>query len=75
MIVKAEIDGNGIVKVKDQNLWGKQISLSLANGTESEFALETDWDAVKAVFRKADSLDFPRKSHEQILRDLHDMKG
>jgi len=38
-------------------------------------AKETDWEAIKAIVREMDKLDFPRRSHEEIIRDLHEIRG
>ena len=36
---------------------------------------ETDWEGIKAIAREADKLDFPRRTHEEIIRDLHELRG
>lgn len=38
-------------------------------------AKETDWDKVKSILNEFDQLDFPRRTHEEIIRDLHELRG
>lgn len=73
MIVQMEVDETGLVRVSDPAFHGKKIAVSVPE--TSEPTQETDWEAIKAIFRKADALDFPRRSHEEILRDLHELRG
>ena len=73
MIVQVEVDETGVVRVSDPALYGKKIMVSVPEASES--IQETNWEAIKAIFKKADALDFPRKSHEEILRDLHELRG
>ncbi|MEW6238446.1 MAG: hypothetical protein AB1656_23930 [Candidatus Omnitrophota bacterium] len=75
MIIQAEIGVDGVVKVKDPEWRGKQISISIRDQEEPELAKETDWEAIKEILHKADALDFPRRSHEEIIRDLHELRG
>ncbi len=75
MIVHAEVDENGVVKLSDPEWRGKKITLSLSEHEQDEFERETDWEAIKEIFRKADTLDFPRRSHEEIIKDLHELRG
>ncbi len=75
MIVQAEVDENGVVKVCDPEWRGKIIALSLLEQEQDEFERETDWEAIEKIFEEADTLDFPRRSHEEIIRDLHELRG
>lgn len=35
-----------------------------------------DWfSAVTEVFHEADQLDFPRRTHKEIINDLHEIRG
>lgn len=75
MIVQAEIDENGVLKMSDPKLWGKKVELSLFDSENPDLEKETDWNAIKSIVHKANELDFPRCSHEEIIRDLHDLRG
>jgi len=37
---------------------------------KSESSAKSNWDEISKVFEKADKLDFSRKTHEEILREL-----
>jgi len=56
-------------------LRGKKIILSISEQEETELANETDWKAIKEIFKTADALDFPRRSHGEILKDLHELRS
>ncbi|MBN1903407.1 hypothetical protein JW926_18960 [Candidatus Sumerlaeota bacterium] len=64
MILRAEINKDGTLNTKiPKSLWGKKIIIR-----ESES--DSDWEKIEAVFKKADNLDFPRKTHDDILKEL-----
>jgi len=75
MIVQAEINEEGIVKVSDPEWRGRKIVLLLPEQERPEFLRETDWEAIEEIFKEADALDFPRRTHEEIIRDLHELRG
>jgi len=75
MIVQIEVSEEGLVKVSDPEWRGKKISLSLPDPEHPEFDRETDWEAIKGIVKKANTLDFPRRTHEEIIRDLHELRG
>lgn len=72
MIVHAEIGEDGLLKISDPELRGKKVTLLFPEPDELE--RETDWEAVKAVFKKADAMDFPRRNPEDILKDLRELR-
>jgi hypothetical protein len=47
--------------------WGKKVIISIDEETEYE---TSNWDKISEVLEEADALDFPRKTHEEILREL-----
>ena len=75
MIVQAEIDENGLVKVSDPEMRGKKFYFSFPEQEREEFRRETDWEAIKSIVKKANELDIPRRTHEEIIRDLHELRG
>ncbi len=75
MIVQAEVDENGFVKVNDPQWRGEKIVLSLPIQEDSEDANETDWEAIKAIVKQSKSLAIRRRSYEEIIRDLHELRG
>ncbi len=74
MIVHAVVAEDGTLKVKEPALRGEEISLVLSEQENIVEEKETDWEAVKAVFKKADALNFPRRSPEEILKDLRELR-
>ncbi len=72
MLIQAEIDENGVIKVRDPKWRGKKITLSEWNQMEPEG--KTNWDAIWKIFQKADALDIPRRSPDEILRDLREFR-
>lgn len=73
MIVQAEISEDGTVKVMDPRFRGKRVNLSLPEqGLEREE--KSNWQTIKAAYRKAEQLDFPRRSYDEILRDLREFR-
>jgi len=74
ILVHAVVAEDGTLKVKEPELRGEEIVLALPEQDEAAEEKETDWQAVKAVFKKADALDFPRRSPEEILKDLRELR-
>lgn len=75
MKIQAEVDKNGVVRINDPTLYGKKITLTLSDKEHEEYERETDWEAIKKIFKKADKMDFPRRTHEKIIKDLHELRG
>ncbi len=75
MIVQAEIDENGLVKVSDPELRGKKFYFSFPEQEQGEFTRETDWEAIEKIVEETRALNFPRRTHEEIIRDLHELRG
>jgi hypothetical protein len=67
MILHAQVNKDGTLTTKlPKSLWGKRIVISVVSETEAE----SDWKDIEKTFEDADRLDFPRRSHKEILRDL-----
>lgn len=75
MIVLAEIDQDGIVKVTNPQMHGKKVVLSVPAEGSNLIESRTNWDAIWKIFKEADMLDIPRSNHEEILRDLQRFRG
>ena len=74
MIVQAEVDENGIVKISDPELRGKRILLSLPDKEDAKPEGKTNWSKIWKIFKEADMLDIPRRSSEEIIRSLHEFR-
>jgi hypothetical protein len=66
MIIHAKVNQNGELTTKiPKSLWGKSVVIS-----ECSVSVETDWEMIETILKEADKLDFHRKTHEEILRDI-----
>jgi len=70
MIIQAEVSEDGLVKVSDPELRGKKILLAAPDRKEMSSKGKTNCHEIWKIFQEADALDMPRRSHEEILRDL-----
>lgn len=75
MNIQAQVDENGILKITDPEWQGKEIVLQTSEWKEAIIEEKTNWDALWKIFKEADQLDIPRRSNEEILRDLHEFRG
>lgn len=75
MILKAEVMENGYLRVTAPELKvGDEILLETKdNGIRN--ADKGKWSEMKKIFEEIDKMDFPRRTNEEILRDLHEMRG
>ncbi len=75
MKIIAEVTEDGTLRVKTPGLKpGDQVILE----TQDNGVLNPNkgkWSDIDKVLAKADALDFPRRTHEEIIRDLHELKG
>ncbi|MEZ4526747.1 MAG: hypothetical protein R2941_12575 [Desulfobacterales bacterium] len=80
MRVNAVVNKDGTLNTKfPKSLWGKKVTLSVTKeknlkSDRKKSRSKSNWDEISAVFEKADQLDFPRKTHEQILRGLREFR-
>jgi len=74
MIIHAEVSDDGVVKVKDPALWGKSIFLAVPEEETRKPTGKTNWEEIWKLFKEADALDIPRRSHEEILHDLRSFR-
>ena len=74
MLIHAEVDENGMIKVSDPALKGKKILLSIPEQTSEKPEEKTNWDELWKIFKEADKLDIPRKTPEEILKELREFR-
>ncbi len=71
MILQAEVSKRGILTAKvPKSLWGKTVKVSIKEPP----AEKSDWEQILKIFEKADALDFPRRTHAEILKELRAFK-
>lgn len=75
MQIKAEITPDGILRVLEpETVLGTEVFLTVDNLSE-KLLKPTSWKNLNKAFEKADRLDFPRRSQEEIIRELRDFRG
>jgi len=75
MTLTAEVTEQGVLRVKSPTLKpGDEVILETHN-TGVRNADKGKWSEIKKVLARIDKLDFPRRTHEEILRDLHELRG
>ncbi len=75
MALIAEVTENGVLRVKSPDLKpGDEITLQTCS-SQIVNSDKGNWEDIEKVFEKIDKLDFPRRTPDDILRDLHEIKG
>ncbi|RJP33224.1 MAG: hypothetical protein C4527_04775 [Candidatus Omnitrophota bacterium] len=75
MSLIAEVTEQGVLRVKSPALKpGDEIVLQTCDGGVRN-AGKGRWSDIEKVLKRIDKLDFPRRTHEEILRDLHELRG
>ncbi len=75
MPLTAEVTEQGILRVKSPSFKpGDEVILETSEGGIRN-ANKGRWSDIEKVLAKADTLDFPRRTHEEIIRDLHELRG
>ncbi|MGI6454403.1 MAG: hypothetical protein ACOX5R_02145 [bacterium] len=74
MNIIAEVTEGGVLRIKSPELKpGDQICLQTRPLPDQEN--KGKWSEIKKALELANTLDFPRRSHEEILRALHEQRG
>ncbi len=72
MKLEAIINEQGILTTHfPKSLWGKRVLISVQQVNEKQPKIESILD----IFSEADKLTFPRRSHEEILEELHVLRA
>ncbi len=72
MKLEAIINEQGVLTTHfPKSLWGKKVLISVQQIHEKQPKIESILD----VFAEADKLTFPRRSHEEILEELHALRS
>ena len=68
-----EIAEDGVLKVKSPSLsLGMKFVLPVEAGkNEDQKTFQQKWDALESALDEAEKLDIPRRSHQDILQQLH----
>lgn len=72
MILKAIVNEQGILTVKlPKSLCNQKVLITVQAVPEKAVNIETLFD----IFAEADKLDFPRRSHTEILEELQSLRA
>jgi len=75
MTITAEVTEQGVLRVKSPTLKpGDEVILETRESGVRN-ADKGRWSEIEKVLAKADALDFPRRTYEEIIRDLHELRG
>jgi len=75
MTLIAEVTEQGTLRIKSPTLKpGDEVILETCSGGVRN-ADKGKWSDIEKVLKEIDKLDFPRRTHEEILRDLHELRG
>jgi hypothetical protein len=70
MRLEAVINEQGILTAQlPKSLWGKKVVVSV------QVAPDSPAETVLDIFAEADKLDFPRRTHTEILADLRALRA
>ena len=71
LILNGKVSENGVLTAQaPESLWGKEVIISVM-GQELP---KSNWEKISAALKEVDSLDIPRKKHENILAELREMR-
>jgi hypothetical protein len=77
LTLPAEIreDGTLIANIP-QALWGKKVKITIREKKIRQRYSDalSQWDALTKVFQETDGLDFPRRTSEEILDEIHALR-
>jgi len=72
MKLEAVVNRQGILTAKlPKSLWGKKVIISIQAVPETPAQVGDIFD----IFAEADKLNFPRRSHAEILEDLRALRA
>lgn len=74
MALIAEITDQGILRVKSSTFKaGDEVILEPSEGKVRN-PEKGNWSDMEKAFEEIDQLDFPRRTHEEIIRDIHEIR-
>ncbi len=75
MTLTAEVTEQGVLRVKSPALKpGDEVILETCD-MEIRNTDKGRWSDIEKVAAKVDAMEFPRRTHEEIIRDLHELRG
>jgi len=72
MIVHSIVKEDGLIQARvPKLLHGKKVRISIHEKSQSL----SEWEAIQSILNKAKKLDFPRRSHAEILAQIRNGRG
>jgi len=75
MRLSVEVTEQGALRVKYPTLKPGDIVILETSEAGVHNTEKGHWPAIEKAFEEFDKLDFPRLTHEEIIRDLHEARG
>lgn len=72
--IQIEVGEDGDLRIKSPNVKPGD-TISLMTLPKVDYEGKGKWSQIKKAFEKSNNLDFPRRTHEEIIRDLHELRG
>ncbi len=76
MNIELEIIEGGLLRVQSPKLpVGSKITVPFEKGIREPEVGDGSWESILEGLEEFDKLDIPRRSHEEILHELHNFRG
>ena len=73
MILYAEVTEDGLLRVKDPLKQGDEVLLEVHEQLEDNSG-KGSWSEIEKIIKKIDLKNYPRRTHEEILNDIHEFR-
>ena len=73
MILHAEVTKEGLLRVKDPLKQGDEVLLEV-HEQQQEDSGKGSWSEIEKILKKIDLKNFPRRTNEEILNDIHEFR-
>jgi hypothetical protein len=72
MQLEIEINKEGLLQVKNASSQsGSTYVLNVSMGIRKPVVGDGSWSSIQEILKETNSLDVPKRTHEDILQDLH----
>ncbi len=75
MSIEVEVMEGGMLRLTSPELpVGSKFTIPSGKGIRPPLIGDGSWESLKEALDEAKKLDIPRRTHEEILRDLHEFR-